>query len=75
MIKPVLSHMQTKKAQISLCICAVWLAPLFLTVIVSIGFVSKISRLSLASVAEQDGSSLTWLQTTEDRFFHDMAHQ
>ena len=33
---------------------------------------SKISRLSLASVAAQDGLSLPWLQT-EDRFSHDKA--
>ena len=35
---------------------------------------SKISRLWLVSVAEQAGLSLTWSQTPEDRFSHDVAH-
>ena len=34
----------------------------------------KISRLTLTSVAEQAGLSLTWSQTPEDRFFHDMDY-
>ena len=35
---------------------------------------SKISRLKLASVAEQPGLSLTWLLTSEDRFSPVVAH-
>ena len=34
---------------------------------------SKISRLQLASEAEQAGSSLIWLHTSEDRFSHDSS--
>ena len=33
----------------------------------------KVSNLSLVSVAEQTGLSLTWLHTTKDRFSHDEA--
>ena len=33
----------------------------------------KISRLELASVAEQAGLSLTWWRTPEDRFSRDVA--
>ena len=35
---------------------------------------STISRLYLVSIAEQAGLSLTWSQTLEDRFSHDLAH-
>ena len=35
---------------------------------------SKISRLQLAAVAEQAGLSLTWSQTSEDRFCRTAAH-
>ena len=34
---------------------------------------SKISRLGLVSVAAQTGLCLTWLQTPEDRFSHEVA--
>ena len=34
----------------------------------------KISRLYLVSVAEQAGLSQPWLQTSEGRFSHDVAH-
>ena len=33
----------------------------------------KVSSLSLVSIAEQTGLSLTWSHTTEDRFSHDKA--
>ena len=36
--------------------------------------IPKFSRLYLASVAEQAGLSLTWSQTSEDRFSPDVAH-
>ena len=36
--------------------------------------ISRISRLELASVAEQAGFSLTWLQTPEDRFYDDVSN-
>ena len=36
--------------------------------------VIKISRLMLASVAEQASLSLTWSETPEDTFSHDEAH-
>ena len=35
---------------------------------------SKISRHWAVSVAGQAGLCLTWLQTPEDRFSHDVAH-
>ena len=35
--------------------------------------ISKVSRLLLASKAEQVGLSLTWSQTPEDTFSRDMA--
>ena len=35
---------------------------------------AKHSRPYLVSVAEQAGLSLTWLQTPEDMFSHDVAH-
>ena len=34
---------------------------------------SKVSRQELVSVAEQAGLSLTWSQTPENRFSHDVA--
>ena len=36
--------------------------------------ISKVSLCYLASGAEQAGLSLTWSQTPEDRFPHDVAH-
>ena len=36
--------------------------------------VSKISRLEIASIAEQAGLNLTWLQNPEDTFSHDVVH-
>ena len=36
--------------------------------------VTKISRLMLASVAEQTSLSLTWSESLEDKFSHDKAH-
>ena len=42
--------------------------------IIPILAISKISRLSLASVFEQDGLWHTWMQNLEDRFSHDVAH-
>ena len=41
--------------------------------IISILAMSKISGLYLVSVAEQADLSLTWLETPEDRFSHDVA--
>ena len=59
MRKCILCHMGTTKAQISLCIRAVWSAPLLF---------------KLASVAEQAGLNLTWLKIPEDKFSCDVAH-
>ena len=42
--------------------------------VMSLVFVTKISSLMLASVAEQAGLSLTWSETPEDMFSHDEAH-
>ena len=39
--------------------------------IISIVVKPKVSSLSLVSVAEQTGLSLTWLHTTDDRFSRD----
>ena len=41
--------------------------------IISIVAKPKVSSLSLVSVAEQTGLSLTWSHTIEDRFSHDEA--
>ena len=41
--------------------------------VMSLVSVTKISSIMLASVAEQASSSLTWLETPEDRFFLDVA--
>ena len=41
--------------------------------IISIVAKPKVPSLSLVSVAEQNGLSLTWSHTTEDRFFRDEA--
>ena len=58
--------MRTTKAQISLCIRAVWSAPLlFAAPPVSI---TKMSSLYQASVAVQAGLSLTWLQAPKTGF-------
>ena len=45
-----------------------------LDTVMSLVSVIKISSLMLASVAEQASLSLTWLETREDTFSHDMAH-
>ena len=42
--------------------------------IISLDSIAEISRLMLASVAEQAGLSLTWSETPEDTFSHDEAH-
>ena len=42
--------------------------------VMSLDFVTKISSLMLASVAEQASLSLTWLETREDAFSHGVAH-
>ena len=42
--------------------------------IISLVSISEISRLWLASVAEQVSLSLTWSQTSKDRFSCDVAH-
>ena len=42
--------------------------------VMSLVSVTKISSLLLASAAEQDSLSLTWLETPEDTFSHDVAH-
>ena len=42
-------------------------------IVIPILAISKISRLSLVSVAEQAGLSLTWLQNPEDRISRDAA--
>ena len=36
--------------------------------------ISKVSRFSLASVAEQAGLNLTWSKIPEDTFSRDVAH-
>ena len=36
--------------------------------------ISKVSRLYLASVAEQAGLNPSWSKNPEDSFSHDMAH-
>ena len=41
--------------------------------VLSLVFVTKLSSLWLASVAEQTSLSLTWSETPEDTFFHDVA--
>ena len=41
--------------------------------VMSLGSVTKISSLMLASVAEQASLSLTWSETPEDTFSHDEA--
>ena len=42
--------------------------------VMSLVFVTKISSLLLASVAEHASLSLTWSETSEDTFSHDEAH-
>ena len=42
--------------------------------VMSLVYVTKISSLMLASVAEQASLSLTWSETPEDTFSHDEAH-
>ena len=42
--------------------------------VMSLVSVTKISRLMLASVAEQASLSLTWSETPEDMFSHDEVH-
>ena len=42
--------------------------------VMSLVFVTKISSLMLASVAEQPSLSPTWSETPEDTFSHDEAH-
>ena len=71
MRKRVLCRMRTTKAQISLRIHAE--SDQRLDSIMSIVFVTKISSLMLASVAEQADLSLTWSETPEDTFSHDVA--
>ena len=41
--------------------------------VMSLVSVTKISSLMLASVAEQASLSLTWSETSEDKFSHDEA--
>ena len=41
--------------------------------VMSLVFVTKLSSLMLASIAEQASLSVTWSQTSEDRFSHDEA--
>ena len=43
--------------------------------IISILAIAKISRLSLVSVSEQAGLSLTWSHISEGRFSRDGAHK
>ena len=71
-----LYYMRTTKGQISLSE-----HPLISTFvdrclnnIVAILAKSKISKLLLASLADQVGLSLTWLQTPQDRFSRAIAH-
>ena len=42
--------------------------------IISLDNIAEISRLQLASVAEQASLSLTWSETPEDTFSHGLAH-
>ena len=42
--------------------------------IISLDYIAEISRLLLASVAEQTSLSLTWSKTPKDTFSHDEAH-
>ena len=64
----------SNREQDSLRSCAVWSAAVIhcLDSIMPLDTIPKISRLLLASVAEQAGSSLTWSQTSEDRFSRDV---
>ena len=64
-------HMQTTKAQISLCIRTVWWVPLLccLDSILPLVSISKISSLYLASLAARAGLCLTWSQTLKTGFF------
>ena len=73
MRKRVLCHMRTTKAQIRLrsLICAFVVR--CLDNVMSLVSATKISSLTLASVAEQAGLSLTWSETPEDTFCHDEA--
>ena len=63
MQKPVLCHMRTTKAQIR---CLDSTSPLVV--------IFEISRLQLASVAEQAGLNLTWLKIPEDMFSRDVDY-
>ena len=65
MRKPVLCHMPTTKAQISLRISADSIMPLV--------FISEISSLQLTSKAVQADLCPTWSQTPEDRFSQEVA--
>ena len=74
--KNLLCHVRATKMQISLRIRAVWSASLlFAPWIVQFLYIlyTKV-QLLLDSVAEQAGLSLTWSQTSEDRFSRDVAH-
>ena len=42
--------------------------------VISLDSIAEISKLSLASIAEQASFSLTWSETPEDTFSHDEAH-
>ena len=46
----------------------------YLDSIIPLLAIAEISRLLLVSVAEQVGLSLTWSETPDDRFSHDVAH-
>ena len=59
--KTCLRHIRTTKMQISLRI-------------IPLVSISEISSLYTVSVAEQAGFGLTWSQTPEDSFSHDMAY-
>ena len=70
MKKPVLYHMQTTKAQISLHIHVVFCPDSIIANVAK----SELSRLKLVStVAEQADLSVSWLQTLKERFFRDVA--
>ena len=76
MRKPFYAIREQQKFWSDCAIYTVWSAVLFVHCfdsIIPIVAKPKVSSLSLVSVAEQTGLSLTWSHTTEDRFTRDHA--
>ena len=63
-----LCHMRTTKAQISTFVVRC------LDSMICILDISKVSRFSLPSVADQADLNVTWLKIPEDTFSHGVAH-